>query len=130
MIMFQLLSVLLLSGIYFYNFSTPEFNVNVSQLPFWALCVYFFWKGINANKKIDWALFGIFSALGVLSKYIFIYLLAAFFIYLIFNYKKFKKFIPNYLLSLLIFFIILIPHLIWLIENNFITIFYAFNRSA
>ena len=33
----SLLSVLLLEGIYFYNFTTPEFNVNVCQLPFWAL---------------------------------------------------------------------------------------------
>ena len=30
----SLVSVLILSGIYFYNFTTPEFNVNVSQLPF------------------------------------------------------------------------------------------------
>ena len=36
-----LLSVLLLEGIYFYNFTTPEFNVNVAQLPFWALTVYY-----------------------------------------------------------------------------------------
>ena len=49
----SLLSVLLLSGIFFYNFSTPEFNVNVSQLPFWALSVYFFWRGINLNKNND-----------------------------------------------------------------------------
>ncbi len=127
---FTLLSVLLLSGIYFYNFTTPEFNVNVSQLPFWALCVYFFWKGINTNKKINWVLFGTFSALGVLSKYIFIYLLAALFIYLIFNYKKLKKFIPYYLLSLFIFFVLLIPHFIWLIKNDFITIFYGLGRSG
>ena len=32
----SLISVLLLEGIYFYNFTTPEFNVNVCQLPFWA----------------------------------------------------------------------------------------------
>ena len=38
------MSVLLLEGIYFYNFTTPEFNVNVCQLPFWALCVYYSWK--------------------------------------------------------------------------------------
>ena len=31
-------------GIYFYNFTTPEFNVNVCQLPFWSLCVYYSWK--------------------------------------------------------------------------------------
>ena len=49
---FSLLSVFLLEGIYFYNFTTPEFNVNVSQLPFWALVVYFFWRGLEFNKKI------------------------------------------------------------------------------
>ena len=31
------ISILLLEGIYFYNFTTPEFNVNVAQLPFWSL---------------------------------------------------------------------------------------------
>ena len=50
----SLISVLLLEAIYFYNFTTPEFNVNVSQIPFWALCVYLFWKGINTNNQICW----------------------------------------------------------------------------
>ena len=36
----SLLSVILLEGIYFYNFTTPEFNVNVCQLPFWSLTVF------------------------------------------------------------------------------------------
>ena len=34
-----LISVLLLETIYFYNYTTPEFNVNVCQLPFWSLVV-------------------------------------------------------------------------------------------
>ena len=78
---YSLFSILILTGIYFYNFTTPEFNVNVSQLPFWALCVYFFWKSLNSNNKSYWILLGIFSSLGFLSKYLFIYLLAAFFFY-------------------------------------------------
>ena len=127
---YSLLSVLVLSGIYFYNFTTPEFNVNVSQLPFWVLSVYFFWKGLNSNSKINWVLFGIFSALGFLSKYIFIYLLISLFIYFILNLKKFKKFIPYYFLSILISLLLLIPHFIWLIENNFATIFYGIARSG
>ena len=40
-------SVLLLEGICFYNFTSPEFNVNVCQLPFWALTVYFCWRGLE-----------------------------------------------------------------------------------
>jgi 4-amino-4-deoxy-L-arabinose transferase-like glycosyltransferase len=127
---FSLLSVLALTGIYFYNFTTPEFNVNVSQLPFWVLTVYFFWKGINSNKRINWILFGIFSALGFLSKYLFIYLIIAIFIYFILNLKRHKKFITNYFLSAIVSLTILVPHFIWLFENNFVTIFYGFNRSA
>ena len=127
--LYALLAVLILSSIYFYNFTTPEFNVNVSQLPFWALTVYFFWKGINFNKKNDWIFFGFFSALGFLSKYLFIYILLSFFIFFILNFKRYKKSIKNYLLSILISLILLFPHLTWLIDNNFITIFYGLNRS-
>ncbi len=127
---YSLLSVFILSGIYFYNYTTPEFNVNISQLPFWAISVYFFWKGVNLNKKIDWIFFGTFSALGFLSKYLFIYILLALFIFFILNLKKYKKSIRNYLLSIIILLIILIPHFIWLLDNNFITIFYGLDRTG
>jgi 4-amino-4-deoxy-L-arabinose transferase-like glycosyltransferase len=127
---YSLISVLILSSIYFYNFTTPEFNVNVSQLPFWALTVYFFWKGINSKSKTNWILFGIFSALGFLSKYLFIYLLAALFLYFILDFKKNKKFISYYFLSLIISLLILLPHFIWLYENNFASISYGLSRSS
>ena len=127
---YSLLSILVLSGIFFYNFTTPEFNVNVSQIPFWALTVYFFWKSINSNKKINWILFGIFSALGFLSKYLFIYILVSLFLYFILNLKKYKKFILGYTLSVIISLVILTPHFVWLYENNFVTIFYGLGRSA
>ena len=126
---FGLLSVVIIEGIFFYNYTTPEFNVNISQLPFWALTVYFFWRGINNNNFINWFLFGIFSALGFLSKYLFIYLLISFLIYLLLNLKRNKKILINYFLSVLISLIILIPHFIWLFENKFVTIFYGLSRS-
>ena len=47
----SLLSVLVLEGIYFYNFTTPEFNVNVCQLPFWSLVIYYSWL-IYDKKKL------------------------------------------------------------------------------
>ena len=66
---YGLLSVLLLEGIYFYNFTTPEFNVNVCLLPFWALSVLYCWKGYKDNKTSDWLLFGFLAGLGIVSKY-------------------------------------------------------------
>ena len=86
----SLISVLLLEGIFFYNFTTPEFNENVCQLPFWALSVYYCWQGLKKNDTLSWLLFGLFAGLGVLSKYLFFYLLIAmdiFFIYLIIKKK-------------------------------------------
>ena len=44
-----LISILLLPSIYFYNFTTPEFNVNVCQLPFWSLVVYYSWRIYNLS---------------------------------------------------------------------------------
>ena len=126
---FCLISVLLLEGIFFYNFTTPEFNVNVCQLPFWALSVLYAWKGFKDNKNLDWLLFGLFAALGILSKYLFIYLLIAmdfFFFYMIIK----KKINLKSLVSLIPFFLVLLPHLIWLIENNYITINYALHRTG
>ena len=125
----SLISVLLLEGFYFYNFTTPEFNVNVCQLPFWTLSVLYCWKGFKNNKINDWLLFGLFAALGVLSKYLFIYLLIAmdvFFIYMIIN----KKINFKCLVSLIPFFLILLPHLIWLTENDYATITYGLHRTG
>ena len=78
------LSILLLEGIYFYNFTTPEFNVNVAQLPFWSLSVYYTWRCIKYDKAIDYVFLGVFAGLGILSKYLFIYLLIG--IKLVFSY--------------------------------------------
>ena len=74
---YALISVFLLEGIYLYNFTTPEFNVNVCQIPFWSLTVYYAWQSFKDDKIHNWLLFGLFAALGILSKYLFIYLLVS-----------------------------------------------------
>ncbi len=129
-----LFSVFLLEGIYFYNFTTPEFNVNVCQIPFWTLTVYFSWKVFNQKVPTfkDCALVGLFAAGGFLSKYLFVYLLISIdllFFYLIFI-KRERKFNFNYILSIEVFLVLLIPHLIWLFKNDFITITYGLARSG
>jgi 4-amino-4-deoxy-L-arabinose transferase-like glycosyltransferase len=130
----SLISVLLLESIYFYNFTTPEFNVNVCQLPFWSLVVYYSWK-IYQKKEIEFIdcfLVGLFAALGFLSKYLFIYLLVSIdllFIWLIFI-KKTKKFDFKYLITNEIFIVLLVPHFIWLYNNEFVTILYGLKRTG
>ena len=130
----SLVSVLLLEGIYFYNFTTPEFNVNICQLPFWALCVYYSWKLFDKQRinLRDCFLLGVFAAIGFLSKYLFIYLLIA--IDLLFFYaiiiKKYQKFDFKFLVSVEVFFVLLVPHLVWLTNNDYATITYGLARTG
>ncbi len=126
-----LLSVLLLEGIYFYNFTTPEFNVNVAQLPFWALSVYFTWRCIRYDKLVDYLFLGLIVGLGILSKYLFIYLVISIkfaFIYFIKKGKKIK--FLHYFIAGPITILILLPHLIWLTENDYITFTYGLQRTG
>ena len=130
----SLISVLLIESIYFHNFTTPEFNVNVCQLPFWSIVVYYSWRIFNANKinVKDCILLGFFGAVGFLSKYLFIYLLLSIvllFMYFIF-YKKLKKFDFKYLISIEVFIVLLVPHLIWLNDNDYITVIYGLKRTG
>ena len=130
----SLISVLVLEAIFFYNFTTPEFNVNVCQLPFWSLVVYYTWKiySIKEIKIFDCFLLGLFTAVGFLSKYLFFYLLVSIillFLYSIF-YKKIKKFDFKYFIILEVFVVLLIPHLIWLHENDYVTISYGLKRTG
>ena len=125
------LSVVVLEGIYFYNFTTPEFNVNIAQLPFWSLTIYFSWRCIKKEKLLDYIFLGLFAGLGILSKYLFIYLalgISLLFVYLI---KKRKKiFLKNYLAAILTTCLVLLPHIIWLINNQFPSIEYGFSRTG
>ena len=129
-----LISTLLITSIYFYNFTTPEFNVNICQLPFWSLVVYYSWRIYDSNKIkfSDCLLVGLFAAIGFLSKYLFIYLLVSIlflFIYLIF-FKKSKKFDFKYLIIIEVFLVLLVPHFIWLSNNDFVSIYYGLKRTG
>jgi len=125
-----LLSILTLEGIAFFTFETPQFNVNICQIPLWIGTVYFFFKSIKNNKITDWIFLGTFSALGFLTKYIFAYLLISLFFYLIFISSNKKRINFNFLYALLTFFLITAPHFQWLIKNDFTTIYYALKRGG
>ena len=126
-----LLSVLLLEGVYFHNYTTPEFNANVALLFFWSLTLWFFWRSYKHDRLIDWILCGVFAALALLSKYFAAVLLLPLLLFLLLDkagrhYFKRRHFYAGLSAALLL----LAPHLIWMVANDFITIHYAMNRSG
>jgi 4-amino-4-deoxy-L-arabinose transferase-like glycosyltransferase len=127
---YALISVFLLEGIYFYNFTSPEFNVNICQIPFWSLTVYYSWQSFKNNKTHSWVLLGLFAGLGVLSKYLFIYLLIGIKFFFIYHLKKNKQFNFKYLIPIIVFLLVLSPHLKWLMDNDYRTIAYGLERTS
>ena len=68
-----------------------EFNVNIAQLPFWALTVLFTWRCLKKDKVIDYVFLGLVVGLGILSKYLFIYLMIGIKLVFIYFIKKNKR---------------------------------------
>ena len=99
-------------------------------MPFWALSIYFSWHCIKSDKVSDYVFLGLVIGLGLLSKYLFLYLVIG--IKLLFIYQILKKKIKTYhlIISGLVALLVIFPHLIWLIKNNFETIIYGLQRSG
>ena len=64
-------------------------------------------------------------SIGFLTKYLFIYLILTIKIIFILNLLKKKNFKIKFLIPGTIFIFFLTPHIIWLFQNNFVTITYA-----
>ena len=127
---YSFLSVLILESVYFYNYTTPEFNVYIAELPFWTLTVYFSYRAFSRDNFRDWFLFGFFAAIGILSHYLFSYLLLSISLFFIYEFFKNKRFNFKALIALEVFIVVIIPHLLWLVENNYITITYGLHRTG
>ena len=125
-----LCSVLMLESIFFFNFTTPEFNVNIAQLPFWALIIFLSYRYFQNEKDIKYlAAIGVCAAIGMLTKYLFVFLLIGLAIYFLIKIKQ-SGFKIKYFFPIFIFIILITPHFLWLIENSFATFTYALKRAG
>ena len=126
-----LIVVALLEGIYYHNFTSPEFNANVVLLPFWALAVLCLWRGISRGGLGTWALFGLFGALALLGKYFSVFLIVPLGLYLVLDRTARRCWrTPGPYLAMGVGLVVLAPHLWWVWANDFQTITYALNRSG
>ena len=118
-------------GIIFYTFSAVEFNVNVISLALWPWTTYFFWRAYQKDKLKNWVLFGILMALNILNKYVGSVLGLALFAFVLLNKKAWKVFKnPKAYLAGIVCILLLIPHFLWLYQNNFEMLNYMGKRSG
>jgi 4-amino-4-deoxy-L-arabinose transferase-like glycosyltransferase len=125
----SLVAVLLMTGIYYHNYTSPEFNVNVAELPFWSLTIVCVWRALKSDANWPWLLAGLFTGLGFLSKYIFMFLILALLVMLC-SRRSWRAVwrTPGPYLAAGVALLVVTPHLVWVVDNDFITVVYGIDR--
>ncbi len=126
-----LLAVIVLEVIQYYSLAAVDFNDNVIELGLWPLITLFFYRALMQQKIRDWIIVGIFSALALMTKYYAVIFLITLLLFLIVNKQarlSFKS--AGLYISFIVFICLVLPHVIWLYQHEFITVQYAFNRVS
>lgn len=124
-----LAAVLMLVAIQYYTLAAIDFNDNVLELGLWPLLMLLFYRAITGQRCWDWLGVGLIAGLAMMTKYYTAILLLSMFIFLIWHPVariSFKK--SGLYLGVLLFVLLIIPHVIWLFQHDFITVGYALKR--
>jgi 4-amino-4-deoxy-L-arabinose transferase-like glycosyltransferase len=130
-----LAGTLLLTGVYFFSWPTPEFNHNVSMMPLWALTAWMLWRATTkasfGASWLSWILLGLFGALSLWAKYSSIVFLVAAAAWILWDARARKSLLtPGPYLALLVFAGVAAPQALWLFTHDFQPLDYAARRSA
>lgn len=128
--MYAIAAVLLLEGCVNYTLVPQSFNDNLIELALWPLMFLTFYNALQNQKIRDWCLTGLVAGLAMMAKYYTGVPLAIMGIFLIITKEGRLSFKQSGLyIGLAAFLLVILPHIIWLFQNNFLTIQYAFNRA-
>jgi hypothetical protein len=126
-----LAGTLLLTGVVFFSWPTPEFNHNVAQMPLWALTCWMLWRATTRGNLISWLLLGVFAGLSMWAKYSSAVLLVIAAAWILWDATARKRLLtPGPWLALLACAAVVAPQALWLIDHDFQPFAYAARRAA
>jgi 4-amino-4-deoxy-L-arabinose transferase-like glycosyltransferase len=125
-----LVAVVLLALTHYTTYATPRFNPNAVQFAFWAWTMALFWRALARDRAAWWILTGVAAGLGLLAKYSIGVLLATLLAHLLLSPAGRRQFArPGLYLGLAACLLVIAPHLLWLVQNDFVTLGYLVERS-
>ncbi len=126
-----LVAVLILDGLHYVNFTAAKFNHDVIQLPFWALAGFAFHRALRGGGLKYWALLGFGIGASLWAKY-FVVVLAAPMALFVFIDRDARKSLatPGPYVAVLVALIVMAPHLVWLVQSDFLPFAYAEHRAV
>ncbi|MBP9752849.1 MAG: glycosyltransferase family 39 protein [Proteobacteria bacterium] len=123
-------SVIMLELVYFYFFSFKLHHDSI-LLSLWPICYFFAYQAFKDDRFISWVMLGIFAAIAMLTKYFSVILLLSLFAFYIFQNRNnlLKAFLkPGPFVAIALFLALMTPHILWLIDNDFIPFKYVEGR--
>ena len=121
---------LLLAGVSYYMWPTPEFNHNVASTPFWAGVVLVLWRAVERGRVVWWVLLGLLAAGALYAK------LSAFFLlvpvaawFLLDAQARARLATLGPWLGLAVFVMLVTPLALWLARHDLAPLRYASRRS-
>jgi len=126
-----LVAVVLLDGSVVFNVHTMEFNHNIVQLPIWGLTGWTLYRAFVGRRRPDWILVGLWFALAFYAKYAAVTLIAPLLLFSVVDPQARRSWrTPGPYLAILVFGVVLAPHLVWLVHSGFSPVAFAMSRTA
>ncbi len=105
--------------IFYYNVTSPEFNVNMPTLLLWPAAALFFVRAYRHDRIRDWILLGIASGLCLLCKYTSLLLFAAFAVFLLLSKKRLRLLLTaGPWIAAASACVVILPHAMWALNGG------------
>jgi 4-amino-4-deoxy-L-arabinose transferase-like glycosyltransferase len=126
-----LVAVLIIDGLHYFTFTAPKFNHDVIQLPFWALTGFAYWAALRHGRTVHWVLLGFGIGMALWAKYFVVVLAVPLALFALFDRDARKSLAtPGPWIAIAVALVVMSPHLVWLVQNDFLPLAYADARAV
>jgi 4-amino-4-deoxy-L-arabinose transferase-like glycosyltransferase len=120
-----LAGTLLLTGIYFYSWRTPQLNNNLTQVPLWAGVCLALWRATTSGRLRWWLALGVVSGLVLWAEYSAVSVLVAALVWMVADREARRSFrTAGPWVALAVFAVVVAPQIHFLIESDFLPLQY------
>lgn len=125
-----LIALFIVDGLHYLNFTAAKFNHDVVQLPLWALAGFAFHHALRTRAIRYWLLLGLCIGAALWAKYFVVMLAAPMALFMVLDRDARAHWrTPGPYLAILVALVVMAPHLVWLVQNDFLPFAYAEARA-
>ena len=125
-----LVAVLIVDGLHYFSYTAAKFNHDVIQLPFWALAGFAFHRALRGGWLGHWLLLGVAIGMSLWAKYFVVVLAVPLALFILLDRDARKSLAtPGPYLAAAVALVTMAPHLVWLVQNDFLPFTYAEHRA-